>query len=122
MVNSGPSLRGAQLLATLRQKAKLTQTELAKRAGISRSMIAQLEIGDRSPSRKLLGKLCRVMAISIDEEGQLMLAYNFSPSGEAPEQIEAFLRADKRLSYDQAERISSMVREAYEKYVTDSDK
>ena len=112
---------GGQLLAWFRQEAGLTQTELAKRAQKSRSMIAQLEIGERRPSRKLLSELCQAMNVEPEAKRQLMLAFDYSPEGETPEQIEAFLRADKRLSYEQADAIVQIVREVYAKYTTDSD-
>jgi len=109
---------GGKLLASLRQKAGLTQVELANKSDVSRSMIAQLESGERRPSQKLIQALCRSMHVTLDEERQLLLAYNITPSGHTPEQIAAFLRADKNLTQDQAEKIANLVREAYEKAVT----
>lgn len=109
------NVEGGKLLASLRQKANLTQMELARQANVSRSMIAQLESGERRPSQKLVRTLCRVLDVSLEEERQLLLAYEMTPSGQTPEQIAAFLRADKNLTEDQAERIAALVREAYEK-------
>ncbi len=109
------NMRGGQLLAVLRQKVGLTQIELAKRAGVSRSMIAQLESGERRPSQKLVRVLCAAIQVTAEEERQLLLAYEITPSGQTPEQITAFLRADKNLTDEQAESIASLVREAYEK-------
>jgi len=111
------NLNGGKLLAELRRRSNLTQTELAKRAVISRSMVAQLEIGERWPSQKLVRTLCRAMNASADDERQLLLAYEFRPTGETPEQIAAFLRSDKNLTPDQAERIAALVRKAYENAV-----
>lgn len=116
MSNPRTNTSGGQLLALLRQKARLTQKELATKADISRSMVAQLEIGERRPSQKLIRELCNAMEVSEEDERQLLLAYDFSPSGETPEQIEAFLRADKNLTPEQATQIANLVREAYEKY------
>jgi transcriptional regulator with XRE-family HTH domain len=79
-------------------------------------MVAQLEIGERWPSQKLIRTLCHAMNASADDERQLLLAYEFRPTGETPEQIAAFLRADKNLTPEQAERIAGLVREAYEAY------
>ena len=109
------NMRGGQLLAALRQKANLTQIELAKRAEVSRSMIAQLESGERRPSQKLVRVLCAAIQVTAEEERQLLLAYEITPSGQTPEQITAFLRADKNLTDEQAESIASLVHEAYEK-------
>ena len=111
------NLNGGKLLAELRRRYDLTQSELAKRAAVSRSMVAQLEIGERRPSQKLIRTLCRAMNAAADDERQLMLAYEFRPTGETPEQITAFLRADKNLTSDQAERIAALVRKAYENAV-----
>ena len=111
------NLNGGKLLAELRRHYGLTQAELAKRAAVSRSMVAQLEIGERWPSQKLVRTMCRAMNAAADDERQLMLAYEFRPTGETPEQITAFLRADKNLTPDQAERIAALVRKAYENAV-----
>lgn len=108
-------VRAGRVLSLLRQKAGVTQTELAKSAGISRSMIAQLEIGERKPSRKVLKAICAAMNVSEDDERQLLLAYQYSPIGETPEQIEAFLRADRNLRPEQVQSIAALVREAYER-------
>ena len=114
------NLNGGKFLAELRRRSDLTQTELAKRAAISRSMVAQLEIGERWPSQKLIRTLCRAMNASADDERQLLLAYEFRPTGETPEQLAAFLRADKSLTPEQAERIVELVRKAYESAVADT--
>jgi len=106
---------GGRFLAELRQQAGLTQTELAERAGISRSMVAQIEIGERRPSRKMLRALGQGANASSEEEDRLFAAYDFIPSGQTPEQIAALLRADKQLTAEQAERIAALVREAYER-------
>lgn len=114
-ISQSSNMQGGKLLASLRQKVQMTQAELARSAEVSRSMIAQLEGGERRPSQKLVRTLCRVMDVSIEEERQLLLAYEITPSGHTPEQIAAFLRADKNLTQDQAEGIAALVREAYEK-------
>ena len=111
----GPTQNGAFLFATLRQQAGLSQGELAQRAGVSRSMIAQLEMGERRPSRKLLMRLTQALQLSTEAGDRLHVAYGFTPAGETPEQIAAFLRADKQLAPDQAERIADLVRHAYDR-------
>lgn len=49
----------AEMVVTLRRKAKLTQGELAKKAGTTQPVIARLESGSdpRVPSLELLAKL-----------------------------------------------------------------
>jgi transcriptional regulator with XRE-family HTH domain len=94
-------------------QAGLTQSELAQRADSSRSMIAQVEMGERRPSRKLLARLARALELDAQTEDRLHVAFGYTPGGDTPEQIAAFLRADKRLSPDQAERLAALVRQAY---------
>ncbi len=106
-------VNGGKLLAELRQKSELTQQELATRAALSRSMVAQIEIGERRPSRKVIQRLCEAMAASEDNCRLLLLAYDYTPSGETPDRIETFLRADKNLLPEQVEQIAALVREAY---------
>ena len=118
-ISQSSNTQGGKLLASLRQKANMTQAELAKKAEVSRSMIAQLESGERRPSQKLVRTLCRAMNVPLEDERQVLLAYEIAPSGHTPEQIAAFLRADKNLTDDQAERIAALVREAYEKALQD---
>jgi transcriptional regulator with XRE-family HTH domain len=112
---------GGKILAALRMKANLTQMELAKRSGVSRSMIAQLEIGERRPSQKLLHRLCQCMNVTVEEERRCFLAYD-PIVGHTPEQIAAFLRADKNLTEQQAASIASMVYEAYKQALQEQEK
>ena len=116
---SPTNIKGGKYLASLRQAAELTQSELAERASISRSMIAQLESGERRPSRKMLYTLCRALNMTKEHEQQLLAAYEFLPSGQTPEQIAALLRADKNLTPEQVEQITALVREAYEKALSE---
>src|SRR5437867_4415297 len=97
----GSQVSGAALLLTLRQQTRLTQGELADLAGISRSMVAQLEIGERRPSRKLLARLAEAMSLPNEELDRMLVAYGFTPGGETPDQIAAVLRADKHLTPEQ---------------------
>ncbi len=49
----------AALLASARQRAALTQRELAKRAGTSQSVVARIESGRTSPTFETLDRLVR---------------------------------------------------------------
>ncbi len=49
-----------------RDKAGWSQTELAKRAGITPSGLSQIESGERYPSTIVLIKLTKVLSVSID--------------------------------------------------------
>lgn len=53
-------------IRTERDKAGWTQTELARRAGITPSALSQIESGDRYPSTIVLTKLSKALSVSID--------------------------------------------------------
>ena len=49
-----------------RNKAGWTQTELARRSGITPSALSQIESGDRYPSTLVLSRLSNALSVSID--------------------------------------------------------
>lgn len=67
-------LQIAHLISHLRSKARISQVELAKRAGVSQPMIARLEKGDhrRTPTFdtifKILNVLGYTMSINVQRE------------------------------------------------------
>jgi transcriptional regulator with XRE-family HTH domain len=119
MTDVGPS--GPALLGTLRQLAGMTQSELAQRADVSRSMVTQIEMAERRPSRKLLARLSEAMMLSEQDDDQLHVAFGFTPSGDTPTQVAAFLRADKQLTLEEADRLSDLIRRAYEQTLRQRD-
>lgn len=60
MVNFGDKLR------TLRTEAGMTQTDLAKRLNITKSVVSYYELRERTPSPDVLIKLADIFHISID--------------------------------------------------------
>lgn len=60
----GSRLDFSDLLRSLRQTMELTQTELAYRAGTTRSKICDFEKGRRIPSLKLATKLAKALGHS----------------------------------------------------------
>ncbi|BCV20347.1 helix-turn-helix domain-containing protein [Moorella sp. Hama-1] len=52
-------------LKEMRLKAKLSQQELAKRAGIGQSTIHYIETGRKSPTYKVLEKLATALDVSV---------------------------------------------------------
>lgn len=56
-----PYLPSPQELKSLRKKAKLTQKELARRAGISQSLVARIEAGTVDPRLSTLRKIIKVL-------------------------------------------------------------
>lgn len=56
----------AQMLRRLRTDRKLTQKELAEKAGVAQSTLVQYETGRRVPSYPTVVKLARALAVKID--------------------------------------------------------
>jgi transcriptional regulator with XRE-family HTH domain len=48
-------------LLQLRRKKKLSQVQLSKRAGVSRSYISEIEKGVYDPTTKIICRLCRAL-------------------------------------------------------------
>jgi DNA-binding XRE family transcriptional regulator len=59
--NLGPAI--AKLVASRREELGLSQRELAKRAGISHTVISRIEGGERSPSPKTLERLADALHV-----------------------------------------------------------
>lgn len=55
----------AELLATARQRAGMSQRELARKAGTAQSVVARIELGDTSPSWETLGRLLRAAGFGL---------------------------------------------------------
>lgn len=80
---------GARLKA-LRTKKGLTQSELAKKLGISTSAVGMYEQGRREPDSRLLKKICELFSVSTD--------YLLSYEQDGPREIEtALVDMKKRL-------------------------
>lgn len=50
----------------VRKKAGMTQMELAERLGVSKGAVAMWELNQRSPSVKMLQKICAVIGTTPD--------------------------------------------------------
>jgi ribosome-binding protein aMBF1 (putative translation factor) len=55
----------AELVYTLRTRAKLTQTELARRMGTTQSSIARIESGGSLPTLEMLARLAHATGASL---------------------------------------------------------
>ncbi len=53
------------MLKKIRNQRKLTQANLAERAGVSRVTIAYLESGKRQPSMDLLQRLAKALKVKV---------------------------------------------------------
>ena len=57
----------ANKLPELRKRQKLTQAQLAEKAGVSRSVIARFEAGINQMSPRNLQKVCKVLHCKMDD-------------------------------------------------------
>jgi hypothetical protein len=78
-------------------------------------MIAQLEMGERQPSRKLLAKVSEALDLSTEDEEELFVAYGFTPATATLEQLSVYLRSHKTLPPDHAERLARLFELASER-------
>lgn len=53
-------------IRTARKKAGMKQTELAEQLGVSKGTVAMWELNQRSPSVKMLQKICVVLGTTPD--------------------------------------------------------
>ncbi len=72
-------------LKVLREKAGLSQAELAERAGISQRAISHWELGKREPLISAVQKLCAALGVSCD----VFFAKDEDSSAEDPEPTKA---------------------------------
>lgn len=54
------------IFKSLRESRKMTQSDLAKMLGISKSMVSAYETGVRQPSHEVLLQMSRIFKVSID--------------------------------------------------------
>ncbi len=81
------------LIKDLRDREHLTQTELAHRVGINRSLISQYESGDREPSLLSLVKLADYAHVSVD----YLLGRGKSPKYELTKAEEQFVKVWRKV-------------------------
>lgn len=53
--------------AVARIKAGLSQTELSKRAQVSKTLVCQIETGQRTPSPRIARRLCEALSVDFDD-------------------------------------------------------
>jgi transcriptional regulator with XRE-family HTH domain len=78
-VRSAPALLPSALYRTCRERAQLSQVELAHRVGVDSSFISRIEAGTRQPSRAVLEATTRALHLPADERDALLLAFGFAP-------------------------------------------
>jgi transcriptional regulator with XRE-family HTH domain len=78
---SAASVPFAQKLQALREKAGISQYELAKRAAISKQEISRLELGQREPRWATVQALAKALGVTCEEFGE---SVESTPSERAP--------------------------------------
>lgn len=61
------NVRGESLIKAWREYLKLTQAELAAKAGMKQSALARLESSNASPRKATLSKIAEAMGISVEQ-------------------------------------------------------
>jgi len=61
------NVRGESLIKAWREYFKLTQAELAAKAGMKQSALARLETSSATPRKSTLTKLAKAMKISVEQ-------------------------------------------------------
>lgn len=67
VVNSHQVSMDGEKLRKIRDARHLTQTQLARKAGISRSYIAEIERGDRRPRMLVANAIARTLRVDLGD-------------------------------------------------------
>ena len=70
------------LVRRVREEKGMTQEDLARRSGVSRDVIARLELGEREPSVRTLAGLARALGIRPEVLGHLLVS-DYDPAYQA---------------------------------------
>ncbi len=73
-----------EVLADYRKRSGLSQSDIARRAGLSASYVNRLESGDRQPnSRDLVLGLAKALSLSPDDTDRLLLSARYARESES---------------------------------------
>lgn len=78
----------AETIKMLREKNELTQVDLAKKLGVTRSSVNAWELGISSPSTQYLIELSKIFKVSVDYLLGLSQNSSLNLDGLTPEDIE----------------------------------
>jgi transcriptional regulator with XRE-family HTH domain len=71
-----PQPGAAKAVRVLREEAKLSQKELAQRAGMSASWLSRIESGDYDPSWSSMRKVARGLGVSMETLAEIAGDYD----------------------------------------------
>ncbi|CAM3161064.1 helix-turn-helix transcriptional regulator [Nocardioides dubius] len=74
------STQAGTLLRDWRQRRRLSQLELANRAGVSARHVSFVENGRSQPTSAMILRLCDHLAVPLREQNRLLLAAGFAPA------------------------------------------
>jgi transcriptional regulator with XRE-family HTH domain len=112
---------GGQLLVRYRNQRNVGQHDLAEMAHCSRSMVAQIEAGDRLPSGELLSAMSNALDLDAVERATLFYLYSKVESSQSSmlPYVIAAIRLDPCLQPEQIEGIVCLATQEYEKATKD---
>ena len=98
-----------QNVKRIREEQRYTQTEIARRCGVTPAAISGLEHGEFTPSTPLLVKLARALDVSVEElvEGPVLLGKAEAPQA-APSLLDKALGAARRDAQRDAQAIARL--------------
>jgi transcriptional regulator with XRE-family HTH domain len=107
---------GGRILARYRNQRGIGQQDLAEMAHCSRSMIAQIETGDRLPSSELLSTMSNALDLDTIERAMLFYLYGKVERNQTNmlPYVIAVLYLDLSLQPDQVDTLVQLVTQAYQ--------
>lgn len=110
----------ALLLKTYRERRNLSQSALAREAGLDASFISRLERGERMPgTANSVSKLAKALRLNDQERVDLMLCAGLVPPippADTPEVLLAWALRDAAVPQGELERLRDWIRVLKEKY------
>lgn len=86
-------------LKTLRLQNKLTQEQLAKKLGVTKSVISAYEVGSRMPSYDILISIAQIFKVTTDFLLGLEHRFDIDLSGLTDDEISALLNLIKAMKH-----------------------
>lgn len=107
-------------IKTMRKAHGMTQEQLAKLLGVSRSTVAKYELGTIDPPSKIIGQMAMIFHCSLDDLINVREVLHFSSEKEA----ESFLDATKTIqaAFSECDNREQLWEDIYEQFLLDAFK